>query len=90
MSTPEKHSSRIRLATPDDVERATTLLMAQMGEHDIAVSREHVARRVERATRTNDPFILVATSKEKIVGIAYVSFAEPLEHDGDVAWIEEL
>jgi GNAT superfamily N-acetyltransferase len=88
--TTEKQSWQIRIAIPGDAERAVLLLMAQMRDHEIPVSREHVARRVERAIRTNDPLILVATLRETVVGVAYVSFAEPIEHQGEVAWVEEL
>lgn len=83
-------TTEIRLARNDDSDRVVPLLVAQLREHDIPVSEAHVARKVTKATRDGEVIILVALSDARIVGVAYVSFAEPLEHEGTVAWLEEL
>jgi GNAT superfamily N-acetyltransferase len=82
----------VRHADPRDLAAVTQLLVAQLREHDIPVRREHVARRVEAAVAgAEGHVVLVAASARALpVGVAYVSFAEPLEHDGTVAWLEEL
>jgi len=82
----------VRRAETRDVPAVTDLLLAQLREHDIPVRREHVARRVAAAVDGADGHVLlVAPGPEgRPVGVAYVSFAEPLEHEGTVAWLEEL
>jgi ribosomal protein S18 acetylase RimI-like enzyme len=81
----------VRLATPADAERLAALLVAQLREHEIPTAAEAVAASV--AATLADPergFILAATADGVIEGVAYVSFARPLEHAGEVAWLEEL
>ncbi|APR82231.1 Histone acetyltransferase HPA2 [Minicystis rosea] len=81
----------IRPAVPADAARVTILLVAQLREHEIPTDETHVASSV--AAMLADPgrgFILVADGAEIIEGVAYVSFATPLEHAGEVAWLEEL
>jgi GNAT superfamily N-acetyltransferase len=82
----------VRHAEPRDLPAVTDLLLAQLREHDIPVRREHVARRVEAAIGGTDGHVLLvaAIAAAPPVGVAYVSFAEPLEHEGTVAWLEEL
>jgi GNAT superfamily N-acetyltransferase len=77
-------------AGPVDVDAAAELLLAQLREHDIPVSHAHVTRRVDAAVRAGDPLVLLAIEEGAPVGVAYVSFAQPLEHEGTVAWLEEL
>ena len=65
--------------------------MAQLREHDIPTPEPHVAASI--AATLADPergFILVATLDGAIEGVAYTSFARPLEHAGEVSWLEEL
>jgi GNAT superfamily N-acetyltransferase len=84
-------SATTRLATPADAPRVVALLVAQLREHDIPTPRDHVARMV--ALVTSDPtrgFVLIAELEGAACGVAYVSFAAPLEHAGVVAWLEEL
>jgi GNAT superfamily N-acetyltransferase len=76
--------------TPPDVHVAAELLLAQLREHAIAVGLPHVTRRMEAAVATGDPLVLLAREGTTVVGVAYVSFAQPLEHEGTVAWLEEL
>ena len=77
----------VRPATAQDAKIATELLVAQMREHDIAIAAERIAQRVEAAIPSGT--ILVAV-KDTVIGVAWVSFAEPLDQPGEVAWIEEL
>jgi len=79
-----------RLATSDDAPQVVALLASQMHEHAIPVSRAHLERRVRAAITEREPSILVAAIGGTLVGVAYVSFALPLEHEGEVAWLEEL
>lgn len=81
----------VRTATHTDADRITTLLVAQLREHAIPTAAEAVAASV--AGTLGDPargFILAATVDGVVEGVAYVSFARPLEHAGEVAWLEEL
>lgn len=81
----------IRLAEPTDAERLTELLRAQLGEHQIPTPTAHIAASVAATLR--DPtrgFILTGLVDGAVEAVAYVSFANPLEHAGTVAWIEEL
>ncbi len=81
----------IRPAAPADVERLTALLVAQLREHGITVPEAHVAASVTATLR--DPergFVLAAVSGDVVEGVAFVSFARPLEHTGEIAWLEEL
>lgn len=84
-------STEIRPADAADADRVAALLLAQLREHDIPTPADHVARSI--AATLADPergFILVALAGASIEGVAYVSFATPLEHAGTVAWLEEL
>lgn len=81
----------VRPAEPRDAERLTALLTAQLREHEIPTAPSHIAKAV--ALTLADPdrgFLLAATIDGSIEGVAYVSFANPLEHAGEVAWLEEL
>lgn len=81
----------VRAAVPADVERLTTLLVAQLREHEIPTAAEAVGKAIADTLR--DPergFIVAATVEGVIEGVAYVSLARPLEHAGEVAWLEEL
>src|SRR5262245_17231832 len=90
MSTPLP-SLDIRPAAPADVERLTALLLAQLREHSIPVSAGHVAASLQGTLRDSDRgFVLAAVVEGVIEGVAFVSFARPLEHEGEVAWLEEL
>lgn len=81
----------LRPAEPDDAPRLTALLTAQLREHGIPTPEAHVAASI--AATLADPergFILAAVVGGRVEGVAYVSFAHPLEHAGEVAWLEEL
>ncbi len=67
------------------------LLVAQLREHGIAATSARIAASVTAVL--DDPsrgFVLAAIVEGAIAGVAYVSFATPLEHAGEVAWLEEL
>jgi ribosomal protein S18 acetylase RimI-like enzyme len=81
----------IRPASLADLDQVTALLAAQFDEHridtpptDVARALDGLLRRPERAR------VLVATDGDRIVGIAALSFAWPLEHARRAAWLEEL
>jgi ribosomal protein S18 acetylase RimI-like enzyme len=81
----------VRPASPSDAERLTALLVAQLREHSITIPAASVAASI--AATLGDPergFILAAAVGDVIEGVAFVSFARPLEHAGEVAWVEEL
>ncbi|MGH7298191.1 MAG: GNAT family N-acetyltransferase [Polyangiaceae bacterium] len=79
----------VRVAQLADVSAVADLLLAQLREHDIPVGRDHVVRRVT-ASVSGEGLVLVAASGAVLAGVAYVSFARPLEHAGTIAWLEEL
>ncbi len=81
----------IRSASLADAPRVVPLLVAQLREHAIPVSEPHVVATVAAMSAHPDHgLFLVADGGESLVGVAYVSFARPLEHAGEVAWLEEL
>jgi GNAT superfamily N-acetyltransferase len=81
----------IRPASPPDLARLTALLVAQLREHDIPTAEAHVAASITATLADpNRGFILAAEVDGVLEGVAYVSFASPLEHAGEVAWLEEL
>jgi GNAT superfamily N-acetyltransferase len=73
-----------------DVTVAAELLLAQLREHEIPVGLAHVTRRMQQAAASGEPLVLLAHEGATAVGVAYVSFAQPLEHVGTVTWLEEL
>jgi GNAT superfamily N-acetyltransferase len=72
------------------VSGAADLLVAQLREHEIPVGRDHVVRRLSDAVAGGALVLVAADGDGRLVGVAYVSFALPLEHEGTVAWLEEL
>lgn len=81
----------VRAAEDDDRERLVDLLTAQLTEHAIPTRRAHIDQSI--AATLADPargFILVGLVGGAVSAVAYVSFASPLEHAGEVAWLEEL
>jgi GNAT superfamily N-acetyltransferase len=84
-------STVVRTATPHDVPALVPLLLAQLRDHGITARAEALATQVSGMIAHPDQgFVLVAQSSAGVVGAAYVSFARPLEHAGEVAWLEEL
>jgi GNAT superfamily N-acetyltransferase len=81
----------IRPLDGGDIGAAARLLAAQLREHDIPAREEAIERALGAVLLHPDQgFVLVADSAGSVVGVAYVSYARPLEHDGEVAWLEEL
>lgn len=88
MSAP---SFSVRSATGNDLAAIVPLLHAQLREHGIPARAEHLTGQVGALlAQPAQGFVLVAEEAGRIVGVAYVTFARPLEHDGEVAWLEEL
>jgi GNAT superfamily N-acetyltransferase len=76
---------------PRDVSPVVGLLAAQLREHEIPCREQHLERTLRGILSHPDQgLVLVAASGGAPVGVAYVSFARPLEHEGEVAWLEEL
>jgi GNAT superfamily N-acetyltransferase len=74
-----------------DVPAAVALLAAQLREHAIPSDDGHVESSLRGILAHPDQgIVLVAGLDERPAGVAYVSFARPLEHRGEVAWLEEL
>ena len=91
MSAPSSPEIVVRAAAPAEITRLTTLLVAQLREHEIPTAVEAVAASI--ASTLRDPergFLLAATVDGVVEGVAFVSFARPLEHAGEVCWLEEL
>jgi GNAT superfamily N-acetyltransferase len=81
----------IRSFAAADVPAVAGLLEAQLREHQIPVHEGRVAFALREILAHGDQgIVLVATSDGVAAGVAYVSFARPLEHAGEVAWLEEL
>jgi GNAT superfamily N-acetyltransferase len=93
MTAPES-AAVVRLLAAADVPPVTALLVAQLREHQIPVREERVAFALREILADGEAsesgFVLVATRDGEVVGVAYVSYACPLEHAGEVAWLEEL
>jgi GNAT superfamily N-acetyltransferase len=83
--------AKVRLLAAGDVAPAALLLMGQLREHEIPCRDENVAAALREILEDGAVgFVLVAEVGGGLVGVAYVSFARPLEHAGRVAWLEEL
>jgi|SRR6185295_3710686 len=81
----------IRPASLADLDRVTALLAAQFDEHRIDTSPDDVVRALDGLLRRPERArVLVATEDGRIVGVAALSFAWPLEHARRAAWLEEL
>lgn len=81
----------IRELDPTDVSAVAGLLAAQLHEHGIPSREPRLVSALRGVLAHPDQgFVLVAVAPPEVVGVAYVSFARPLEHDGEVAWLEEL
>ncbi len=81
----------IRSLAVGDVVAVASLLVAQLEEHAIPCRAEHVEAALREILAHEEAgFALVADRGRLAVGVAYVSFARPLEHAGQVAWLEEL
>src|SRR5258705_11968480 len=81
----------IRPASLADLDQVTALLAAQFDEHRIDTPADAVARALDGLLRRPErACVLVATEDDRIVGVAALSFAWPLEHARRAAWLEEL
>jgi ribosomal protein S18 acetylase RimI-like enzyme len=81
----------IRSLLAADVPAVARLLVAQLREHRIPAREERIeSALLEVLSHGEHGFVLVAARDALVVGVAYVSFARPLEHAGEVAWLEEL
>jgi GNAT superfamily N-acetyltransferase len=74
-----------------DVPAAVALLAAQLREHSIPTDDTHIESSLRGILAHPDQgIVLLASENGRSAGVAYVSFARPLEHRGEVAWLEEL
>lgn len=81
----------IRPASLADLDQVTALLGAQFDEHRIETPPDAVARALDGLLRRPERArVLVAIEDERVVGVAALSFAWPLEHARRAAWLEEL
>jgi GNAT superfamily N-acetyltransferase len=70
---------------------AIDLLESQMREHDIVISRADLQAATQKLMSDRRyGFMLVATSDEGPIGVAYASSILSLEHGGISGWLEEL
>jgi GNAT superfamily N-acetyltransferase len=84
-------ATAVRPLLESDVPAVADLLAAQLREHEIPVAPARIVSALRGVlAHAEQGFVLVASSDDRPVGVAYVSFARPLEHDGEVAWLEEL
>src|SRR5262245_45810016 len=77
-------------ATVSDRSDILRLLAEQMREHHIDISPERLAAGVDSGLRREHGAFLVARAGDHVVGVAYYSFAWPMETGGLVVWLEEL
>jgi len=81
----------IRAATPADLDDVLRLLRAQFTAHQLAPAEDGLARLVARVLAGGDEgAFLVAVTAGRVVGVAALSFAWPLERGERSAWLEEL
>lgn len=85
----------IRPAAAADLAAVVALILLQFRDHDIPTPGSAVERALSPVlsgakTDPDAPGVLVAQRGEALVGVAYFSFATPLEHAGPVVWLEEL
>jgi GNAT superfamily N-acetyltransferase len=79
------------VAAVEDCAECATLLVEQLGEHDVHVSVESVCRVLERVVADEHRgFVHLARAEGRIVGVAYVATILSVEHVGPAAWLEEL
>lgn len=84
-------SPHVRPADGGDRTAIVALLARQLGEHDIALAPDVLARSVD--TLLADPrlgHVLVGVVDDVVVGVAVLSFLFTLEHGGPAAWLDEL
>jgi ribosomal protein S18 acetylase RimI-like enzyme len=81
----------VRPARRTERAAVTRLLIAQLREHRIATPAARLGAAVGRLlARPSQGRILVAATRRRLVGIAALSFARPLEHADRTVWLEEL
>jgi GNAT superfamily N-acetyltransferase len=84
-------SVSIKTVELPDLDAAVALFDAQLREHDIITPGADL-RNVARAV-VSDPsqgFLLLASTEETPVGVAYAASHLSLEHGGIIGWLEEL
>lgn len=87
----ERASSDLRLMRSADRDSVVALLAAQLEEHDVVLGKTGMEEAIDGLVdRPDRGAVLVIEQEERVVGVAYVSFAWTLEHGGHVAWLEEL
>ena len=79
-------------ALPGDAAALLPLLVAQYEEHQLDYCRERLQKAVAAVFERDDrgQFLVARHPAEGVVGLAYVSFAWPLEIADKVLWLEEL
>lgn len=81
----------ISSAAVRDCSECAQLLIEQLGEHGVEVSRERLSNLLEAVvTSTDRGLVLLARVDERVVGVAYAATILSVEHGGVVAWLEEL
>jgi GNAT superfamily N-acetyltransferase len=82
----------IETAKPSDAEALLPLLVAQYEEHELEFSSERLQKAIDAILALEDrgAFLVARHPEEGIVGLAYISFAWPLEIADKVLWLEEL
>jgi GNAT superfamily N-acetyltransferase len=81
----------IRLATIHDCRECAGVLLLQLAERGADASEEKLVKVPEKVlSDKRNGFILVARSRDNIVGVAYVAIILSAEHCGKVGWLEEL
>lgn len=81
----------IRTVGLADLDAAVTLFDAQLREHDIITPVADL-HNVARAVIANPSygFLLLASTEDTPVGVAYAASHFSLEHGGMIGWLEEL
>lgn len=81
----------ITTAVEEDLQPVVDLLLVQLHEHRIPISRADLAMGVNAWLQDDRRgLILVAKSGSRAIGVSCVDFMWPLEHGGLAGWLEEL
>jgi GNAT superfamily N-acetyltransferase len=81
----------ISAAAIRDCTECARLLVGQLGKHGVDASADQLSRLLEAVVANEGRgFVLLARVDKRIVGVAYAATILSAEHNGLVAWLEEL
>lgn len=81
----------VERATLENKKILNELMQQQFKEHEIIYTAEILATAIQVMLERNDlGCFLIAKEKERVIGLAAISYAWTLEHGGKSAWLDEL